>query len=157
MYGLNYNPDTGDFTWANDCGRWGRIKAGTKAGHKRADGYIVINVGKRLLYAHRLVFELEGGIPVGMEIDHINGDTSDNRRVNLRLCNSSENKFNTRKPNTNRTGIKNVHYDKGTGKYRVRIRREGVYKHIGLFSSLEEASNAAEKARKELHGEFNKG
>lgn len=157
MHGLIYNPDSGVFTWAEDRGRWGRIKAGTVAGHKKANGYVVINIDKKLLYAHRLVFEMEGGIPEGMEVDHINGDPSDNRRVNLRLCDSSENKFNTKRPKSNTTGVKNVHLDKGTGKYRVRIRCKGLHKHIGLYDTLEEASKAAQENREELHGVFSRG
>ena len=156
MYGLIYNPHSGVFTWATDSGRWGRIKAGTVAGHKKANGYIVINIGKKLLYAHRLVFEMEGGIPDGMEVDHINGDPSDNRRCNLRLCDSSENNFNTKRPSTNTSGIKNVHFDKGTGRFRVRIRCKGLHKHIGLFETIEEAGEAARIARQQLHKEFAK-
>lgn len=156
MYGLIYNPHSGVFTWATDSGRWGRIKAGTVAGHKKANGYIVINIGKKLLYAHRLVFEMEGGIPDGMEVDHINGDPSDNRRCNLRLCDSSENNFNTKRPSTNTSGIKNVHFDTGTGKFRVRIRCKGLHKHIGLFETIEEAGEAARIARQQLHKEFAK-
>ena len=156
MENLIYDPESGHFYWKEDSGRWGRIKAGSIAGHKKSNGYIVINIKGKLCYAHRLVFELEGGIPDGMEVDHINGDASDNRRNNLRLCSSRQNSYNTRRPVTNKTGIKSVHFDAGTGKFRVRIRKDGVHVHVGLFNSLEEAAVAASAARSQLHGEYAK-
>jgi hypothetical protein len=156
MKDLDYNPESGIFTWRVNKGRWGRIPKGSVAGHIKNNGYVVINLEGKLVYAHRLVFELEGGIPEGMEVDHINGDPSDNRRSNLRLCKSSENAHNTRKPRTNKTGVKNVHFDSGTGKFRVRIRCNGKHIHIGLYPSLEEATVAAATARSQLHGEYAK-
>lgn len=150
---LIYDKDSGKFFWKEPSGRWGRIPAGSEAGCIKANGYVVINLNGKLEYAHRLVFLLEGGIPDGMEVDHINGVCSDNRRENLRLVNSLQNKWNTKVPRTNTSGVKGVHFDSASGKYRVRFRHEGEYLHVGLFDTLEQAV-AALQERKTLRGEY---
>ena len=53
---LNYDPDSGIFTWKVDVGRWGRIKAGTPTGSPDATGHLRIQVDGTLYYAHRLAF-----------------------------------------------------------------------------------------------------
>jgi len=51
------------------------------------------NEGKKTIYMHREIMNA----PEGMQIDHINGNGLDNRKVNLRLCNNSQNQQNARK------------------------------------------------------------
>lgn len=154
MNKLRYDTDTGQFFWNQNVGRWGRIKAGTPAGYIRKDGYVVIRLNGKLEYAHHLVFLMEGGIPEGYEVDHINRNTSDNRRTNLRLVTSCQNKYNTKKPVTNKTGVKGVHWNALTQSYRARIRYDKKHIHIGMFDSLEEAAEAVEKHMRILHGEY---
>lgn len=154
MNNIKYDPETGIFTWAVDSGRWGRIKAGTPAGHTRKDGYVILCINGKHVYAHVYVFELEGGIPAGYEVDHIDRNPSNNKRTNLRLVTSSQNKYNIAKPITNSSGIKGVHWNSPTNSYRARFRYEGKFVHVGMFNTLEEAYEAVKKKRKELHGEF---
>lgn len=156
MSKLTYDPISGKFFWNTPSGRWGRIPTGTEAGCTKANGYVVINLDGELKYAHRLVFDFEGGIPQGMEVDHINGDRSDNRRSNLRLVDSAQNKWNTSKCSTNTSGIKGVHFDSGSGKWRARFRHRGRFINVGLFSTSEEAGEAVAKARAELRGEYDR-
>lgn len=55
-------------------------------------GYVHLRVGNSWFYAHRLIWEhVNGSIPAGMSIDHINGDRADNRISNLRLVTHQEN------------------------------------------------------------------
>ena len=77
-----------------------------------------------------------------MVVDHINGNTLDNRLSNLRVVTQSENLFNTKLYSSNTTGYKGVCYDKHAGKYKASIRLNGKSKHLGLYSTAEEAHTA---------------
>src|SRR5687767_14638664 len=76
-----------------------------------------VRVGKRSRKAvlHRL---LAGAAP-GEVVDHINGNTLDNRRSNLRVCSRKQNARNSRRPAHNRSGFKGVSWDKQTGRWRA--------------------------------------
>lgn len=81
---LNYNPNTGEFHWRIDFGRWGTIKAGTKAGARQGNGYLCIGIDNVTHSAHRLAWQhYHGEVPPNY-IDHINRVKTDNRIVNLR-------------------------------------------------------------------------
>jgi hypothetical protein len=67
-------------------------KISRSVGTNGGKGYIHLRVGKTFKLAHRLIWEhVNGPIPKGMSIDHINGVRSDNRIVNLRLVTHQEN------------------------------------------------------------------
>lgn len=94
---------------------------------------------------------------VGFRADHINGNRLDNRRSNLRYVTLSQQCINRSHFGKlfEKKGI-SKHWSRGkhTGKYIARIQAEGVSKYLGLFNSVQEASDAYEKAALELHGEF---
>src|ERR1700745_3514525 len=54
--------------------------------------------------------------PSDMEVDHVNGDGLDNRRQNLRICNSTQNKGNMRKQDGRSSIYKGVSWDKSRNK-----------------------------------------
>ena len=90
---LNYNPDTGIFTWLKN--RAGKARAGTRAGTLKKSGYIVIKFGGVEFFVQRLAwFYMTGEWPRGV-IDHINGITNDNRWLNLRDVTQKVNSNNT--------------------------------------------------------------
>ena len=85
----------------------GRFKANDPAGTKRSDGYW--RVGSQKEYVHRVVWELfNGKIPDGLCIDHIDGNTSNNKIENLRLLTHKENMRNTKKSKGNKSGVNGV-------------------------------------------------
>lgn len=144
---LNYNPDTGIFTWLNTCG--GR-KVGSIAGAKHPKGYIRIQLKGRTNLAHRLAWVYMTGNWPTKDIDHINGIRDDNRFSNLREATRSENMQNLKQTSTsNRTGYLGVYTNRE--KFSARITINGVRNHLGTYNTAEEASEAYLKAKGELH------
>jgi len=86
-------------------------------------------------------------------VDHINGDTSDNRKANLRICSIKENARNRRTNRTSTTGLKGVS-PAGKGKWRARIRTDKGRVHLGCFDTPNEAHEAYKIAAVKYHGEF---
>lgn len=107
---------------------------------------IVIRVAGRTFLAHRLAWLwMTGEWPVE-DIDHIDGKRWNNSWTNLRAVSRAINSRNQRKRDNNRSGVTNVCWHKGAGKWMARARDEnsqGVY--LGLFSSLEEAKATVQK------------
>ena len=90
------------------------------------------------------------------EVDHISGDRLDNRRLNLRVASSSQNKMNRRKANGKSSKFIGVCWDKSREQWMARIKIDGKPTHIGRFDSELEAAERRDDAAVELHGEFAK-
>lgn len=90
----------------------------------------------------------------GKEVDHINHNTLDNRKCNLRFCTGQENNQNRRKPITNTTGYKGVYVSTGDNRWRARVKHNGKSTQIGTYGSPEEAARAYDAYIISLHGEF---
>lgn len=152
---LNYDAETGVFTWLNHNG--GRIKSGDIAGGIDGKGYAHIRINNKRPKAHRLAWlYMTGSFPY-KQIDHINGIKTDNRFCNLRLATQSENKINTPLYKNNSSGFKGVYFHKASGKWNVQIRLNGKNKNLGYFDSPEVASNIYISCAKLHHGEFYNG
>ena len=87
-------------------------------------------------------------------VDHINGDSLDNRKSNLRLCTKRQNAQNMPPQSRNELGIRGV-YRKDI-RYVARIYIDGRNAYLGTFNTIEEAIEARLKAEKEIHGEFSR-
>jgi len=147
---LHYDPETGGFTRATSSGtRW---KAGQSAGAWDLHGYKTIRLGRKSYKAHRLAWlYMTGEWPHG-DIDHINGVRHDNRWANLRDVPRGVNLQNQRAtPSHNRsTRVQGVYPAKG-GNYSAAISINNRKKHIGTYSSIEEARAAYIEAKRRLH------
>ena len=95
---------------------------------------------------HRLIMNT----PKGMQTDHINGDTLDNRKQNLRICTAAENQRNRGPTKNNKSGFKGVRWHIRDKKWCAAIRHEGINIHIGYFKDKEEAASAYDKKAIEL-------
>ena len=147
---LSYDPDTGHFWWKK---KGFSRRFGLPVGHGSKNGYCRVGIMGKKFYAHRLAFVLmEGHLPE--EVDHINCDKSDNRWSNLRASNTKSNSLNKTAQSNNSCGYKGVHFAKDKSRWVARITVNGVKKHLGYYSTPEEAHQEYVKASKELHGEF---
>lgn len=101
---------------------------------------------------HRLLVGLP---PKSKEkVDHINGQTLDNRKQNLRICSQAENCRNRSKDRRNTTGYKGPVWNRGAWAVRITFNYKGIY--VGRYDTLEEAARAYNLKAKELFGEFAK-
>jgi len=115
--------------------------------------YAARKENKKNLYMHREILGLEGK---QVHCDHINGDSLDNRRTNIRACTPSENGRNRTLPSNNTSGFKGVSHYKNFGKWGARIKIYGKPKHLGIFDDPEKAAKAYDAAAVLIHGEFAK-
>ena len=149
---LNYDRNSGIFTWKINAGRHGRYKAGTVAGSINTTGYCVIGVGKKQYEAHAIAWFMVTGEWPKRFIDHRDTDRTNNRFDNLRQATRSQNASNSKLRSDNKVKIKGV-YAQG-GKYRAQIRKNGKLHHLGMYLTIEDAAEAYRTAATELHGEF---
>lgn len=105
---------------------------------------------------HRVVMERMTGAPIpdGMLVDHINHNTLDNRRSNLRLCTKAENNRNAKRRSDNSLGLKGVSFEQSKNKFRARIKVNGKQRSLGHFDTAEEAHAAYVAKARELYGEY---
>lgn len=106
----------------------------------------------KLLYMHRSILNAQKG----QEVDHINGDKLDNRRDNIRIASSRQNKLNKPKPRHNTSGVRGVNWNKGRRRWVARISvAVGQSKTIGYFRDKAAACAARSAAETKHYGEFN--
>ncbi len=133
----------GSITVAVDRLRW-HAKAG------RNGVYAMARRGERSIYLHRLITEA----PVGLLVDHRNGNPLDNRMVNLRLANHSMNAANQTRRAPRQVPYRGIALNKSTGKWVAVIGVAGKSRFLGTFATPAEAARAYDAAAREAFGEF---
>lgn len=89
------------------------------------------------------------------QVDHINHDTLDNRRENLRIVEARNNSTNRKGKNSNnKSGYRNVQWDKRRNKWSVIIQINGKANRLGSFDDVHDAGEFAEKMRYKYYGEY---
>jgi len=136
--------DDKNYEWLNQW-KWYALKVGNTYYAARYGGGGHEN--PIVILMHRQILGLRKGD--NNQTDHRNHNGLDNHKVNLRLCNCSQNAAN-RKYRTNKSGYKGVYYSKKMEKWYVQIR----HKHIGFYDNKINAARAYDKKAKELFGEF---
>ncbi len=98
---------------------------------------------------HRLIV----GAKAGISIDHINGNTLDNRKCNLRIATPSQNSMNQR-IKEHSSHYKGVTWHRQHGKWYAQLKHNQHLNFLGLFLNEEDAARAYDAKAKELFGEF---
>jgi hypothetical protein len=142
---FEYDPETGRFA-----------RDGKPSGSNIGGGYVRLRFGGEGIAAHRAAFLVtHGSIPDGMDIDHVNGDPSDNRIANLRPLSRSENNQNRLvAAKSNKLGVLGV-YRKRNG-YRAEIMVNGKSRCLGTFTTVKDAEAAYRAAKLKYHPAFRK-
>lgn len=162
---LRYEPDTGKLFWKErsrelfatqrHCSVWNTKYAGKEAfTSPDKQGYFRGKVFKKALKAHRVAWAISTGKWPTLDIDHINGNPSDNRIANLREATRSQNMRNKRVSSHNISGFKGVFWCKQRLKWRTNIRSDGKSIYVGHFDTPEDAHRAYAEAAAKIHGEF---
>ena len=147
----------GDFKVLFDLEDYGFISSqkwmiNKSKGSKTYYNFYVMNHDRKLL--HRLLMDS----PNRMIIDHINGDSMDNRKENLRICTIRDNSKNNKMHKHNKSGHKGVfwYYYNNVNKWKVYICVNNERMNLGYYDTYEEACKVREDAEKKYFGEFNR-
>jgi hypothetical protein len=144
---LTYDPETGIFLWRD---KKNSRRSSNVAGSLNLSGYQQIQIDKKIYLAHRLAWLYVYKRLPEMEIDHINGNPSDNRIVNLRDVSSRVNKENRKKARSDNVGGLLGAFKIGN-KWKSSIGVNGKQIHLGYFLTAEDANNAYLEAKKSRH------
>lgn len=134
-----------------------KITKGNRA-HGSVAGCLNISNGYRSIFIdgyayreHRLAFLYVFNLSPKY-IDHIDGNSSNNRIENLRECTQRQNCQNRVIKSDNMSGVKGVGWHKGRWRARINIKNKQI--HIGYFDEIKDAEGAVRLARIKHHGEF---
>lgn len=147
---LDYNPETGVFT--RKRATTNAVRVGDVVGSKTRKGYLAIRILGTFHLAHRLAwFYVHERWPEG-QIDHINGEQTDNRICNLRVVSNSTNAENKRRPRAkNTSGLLGVSWMTQAKKWRAQIAVKGNVIYLGLFEDKADAHAAYVTAKRLVH------
>lgn len=130
-----------------------QIKIGEVAGSVSKNRYESVWLNKKSYLVHRLIFLFHHGF-LPKAIDHIDGNSKNNKIENLREATLSQNCQNQKIRNTNTSGTKGVWFHKQSNKWQVALCINKKRKHLGSYKDLELAELVATEARNKYHGEF---
>ncbi|WJN63667.1 putative HNH endonuclease [Erwinia phage Aioli] len=148
LQALNYDPETGLFTWAVSTNK--KVKVGDIAGSvNKKTGYVEIRLKGVMYYGHRLAFLfMTGSMP--KRVDHKDNVRHNNVWSNLREATAKQNSQNSKIYSNNTSGVKGVNWEIS----RKRWRAECCGKFLGYFIFKEVADAVVTSYRETQHGEF---
>ena len=135
----------------NDFERLNQFKWCAAGNNKNNYFYAIRTIAKKNIGMHRVILNAVESI---YHVDHIDGDTLNNQKSNLRLCTNSENRRNQKLNKKSTTGYKGVSIRKINNTYRSQIKFNSKTICIGHYKTAIEAAKAYNEKAKELHGEF---
>jgi len=142
----------GVLVWKNRTGTRRGIN-GKAAGTINGLGYRQIRLNGTTYLAHRLIYLYHHGY-LPEQVDHIDGNRSNNLIENLRGCTDCENKRNAKRPSTNKSGIKGVFWCNTLHRWYARVWANGRFVVNKSFDDIELAELVAVEGREKHHKEF---
>lgn len=115
--------------------------------------YAVRKPQSGIIYMHRIIMDA----PIGMEVDHIDGNGLNNCRQNLRIATHSQNMENRLPQCNNKSGYGGVSWEKRRNTWRVRVKVNGKEKYGGQFPNVNDAIKQCVKLKQVYFGDFVKG
>lgn len=153
---LDYDPETGLFTWRTRSLKWFKsersqkswnVKWAGKPAGRINNGYVIIGLLGVDQYAHRLAgLYMKGVWP--LEIDHVDRDGTNNAWDNLDDSDRFRNNQNKGIMATNTSGFTGV--TRSLNKWQAKITRNGVETYLGTFDTPEEAAQAYRTAEENI-------
>lgn len=92
--------------------------------------------------------------PKGLYVDHIDHNTLDNRRENLRICTMNENSSHRKKQQNNTSGVIGVCWSKKDNKWMAYIMVNRRFKNLGYYNDINQAADVRKQAELKYFGEF---
>jgi len=131
--------------------KWSAHKNGKKD-VRQSDYYARKTNRPNRIYMHRLILNA----PTGIEVDHINHNTLDNRHLNLRLCSRSNNNMNAVKVKVRKctSKYKGVYWLARKQKWVAVIWKNSKRTYLGYYHNEKDAALAYNKKASELFGKF---
>lgn len=150
---FSYDPETGNVYWkAKGSGRIKKKPAGTL----EKSGYIGILINGQRIRAHRIAWVVQHGKWPADQIDHINGNPSDNRLSNLREATNLQNGKNCKVKKSNSSGFPGICFEKFTNKWKAYIKVNYKNISLGRYLSIDDAVLARKQAEEKYFGEWNR-
>lgn len=160
---FDYDPDTGILTWrerpvehftsAGLCRRtnlrWANKEAGRTNQSRRE-----VRVYGASFFVHRIIWKIIYGADPAEQIDHIDGNSLNNKISNMRSATSAQNAHNMKAKPTRDGALKGATFCKDTKRWKSAITLGGKHIHLGRFDTQKEAHEAYIEASKKHHGEF---
>lgn len=137
--GLTFLFDEEDYPRVRDRGWYPVMNSGRY--------YFIDSKGHKL---HSLLLD----VPKGFEVDHIDLNTLDNRKKNLRICTHQQNQINQPLQKNNTSGFTGVRYYPARKKYVARLKLNKKDIHLGYYATLIEAVQARNVGMKLLFGSY---
>lgn len=127
-----------------------------ESGYVNSNGYRIVTIDGTQYLAHRIVYAMRHGIeiPTNFDVDHIDGNPSNNRIENLRLATRSENMSNRGKQLDNTSGYKGVSWCNRHKRWKALISKDGNKIFLGYYDSALEAAAFYDAAAIKFHGKF---
>lgn len=147
---LRYEPETGLLFWKRTAlmsPQWNGKFSGKRALTAVVSGYHHGNIDNKRHLAHRVIWKMMTGEDPNF-IDHIDGNRSNNRWINLRSVSSAENGKNKGLLKSNTSGAMGVTFCKQTGRWRAGMQLNGKHICLGRYDTIEEAKEARERGDK---------
>lgn len=118
--------------------------------HHTSGGTVLRNDKGKMIKLHRQIM----GAKSGQQVDHINRDRLDNRRSNLRFCDNSQNRANSKIRKDNQSGYAGVHFNKDKKKWQAILYFHSKKYFLGYFTDKNNAIKARQEAESKIFKDY---